>query len=321
MKILVPLDGSTFSETILESVIQLAVAVGAEVHLITVVEEPKPYSTWEQTVSLSGDPSEIAYVPQTALPQAPEVEELVERALHSAEKYLASTAEGFSAVSVRTTAIRGVEPAEKILSLSGEEGADIIAMSTHGRSGLGRWVYGSTADRILQSSSIPLLLLRPREGDGATGPRKPMDALVVPLDGSELAESALPYVGDLARKMSLPISLIRVVPITATTYADGGEYAFGSQLDQVMDSAANDYLQRKQVELQEMGLTVEYRVEKGSPASAVIDFAEERGSSLIVMSTHGRSGIGRWILGSVADRVLRASFSPVLLLRSKEASG
>ena len=320
MKILVPLDGSTFSETILEPVTQLAGSDGVEVHLITVVDEPRPYSTWEQTINLSGDPSEYPFVPQVNVPQAPEAAEVMERALRSAEEYLNRTAERFSNTTVRVTAIRGGEPAEEILSLSRNEGVDLIAMSTHGRSGLGRWVYGSTADRVLQSTFTPLLLFQLREKDGAPVVRGPVDALVVPLDGSNLAESALPHVEDLARKMSLPISLIRVVSLTAATYPDDGEYAFSSQLDQVMESTAVDYLQQRQAELEQKGFTVESRVEKGYPAAAVIDFAEDRGSSLIVMSTHGRSGLGRWILGSVADRVLRASFSPVLVLRSQQSA-
>lgn len=323
MKILVPLDGSTFSEAVLGPVTQLAGAMGAEVHLVTVVEEPKEHGTWAKALARVGE-AEIESgvsgedVFQASQPSDSRVAaEAREWALHSAEEYLAGVARLFSLGRVKVRAMPGEEPVEEILAVSRDEGIDLIAMSTRGRSGLGRWVYGSTADKLLQSSPVPLLLLRPREKkEGGLWEREPVDALVVPLDGSGLAESALSYVEELARKMAFNISMIQVVPQVGMTYPVGEHYTYDPRLDRDMENAAVSYLRQKQAELQQKGFKVEYQVRRGNPAAGIIDFAEERGSSLIVMSTHGRSGIGRWLLGSVADRVLRASFSPVLLLRS-----
>ncbi|MBF8267239.1 MAG: universal stress protein [Dehalococcoidia bacterium] len=325
MKILVPLDGSAFSEVVLGPATQMAEAMGAEIHLLTVVEEPKEHGIWARALTRIGEAeigaemSEIGMAQIPPLPDPRVAAEAREQALRSAEEYMAGIARRFSPGRVKVRVIHGEEPVNAIMAFSRDEGMDLIAMSTHGRSGLGRWVYGSVADKVLQSSPIPLLLLRPREkSEGVPLEMSPIDALVVPLDGSALAESALAYVEELARKMALKISLIQVVPQVGMTYPVGEHYTYDPRLDQDMENAAVGYLKQKMAEVQQKRLRVEYQVKRGIPAAAIIDFAEERGSSLIVMSTHGRSGIGRWLLGSVADRVLRASFSPVLLLRSQE---
>ena len=325
MKILVPLDGSTFSEAILGPVIQVAEAVDAEVHPLTVVEEPGIRNTWLETLAMVDESTgEFGVVPTPPLPHPSESgvetesrEQALERALHTAGEYLAQIAGRFSSGRAKPKAIAGEDPVGAILAFSMEQEVDLIAMSTHGRSGLGRWVYGSTANKLLHSTSIPLLLIRPRD-DEAPSEAKPIDTLVVPLDGSEMAESALVYGEDLARKMALNISLIRVVSTPALSYPGTEAYAYDPQMFTDLENAAANYLKQKQTELEQKGFKVECNVRGGYPADYIIDFAEESEGSLIVMSTHGRSGIGRWLMGSVADRVLRASYRPILLIRSKE---
>ena len=261
MKILVPLDGSIFSEAILGPVVQLADAMNAEVHLMRVGELEA--GSGGATVN-------------------------IDQILVNAEEYMAQVARRFVSAKVQVWAIPGDNPAQAILTFSQEQGVDLIAMSTRGRSGLGRWVFGSTADKVLQSTTTPLLLLRPR-GEKDSLERSPIDALVVPLDGSELAESALSYAEELAWGMALKISLIRVVPLMSMTYPAGEHYVYDPRLDQDMENAAVSYLQQKQADLAKRGFRVEQQMKRGNPAAAILDFAEERGSSLIVMSTHGRS--------------------------------
>ena len=202
-------------------------------------------------------------------------------------------------------AIAGDDPVGAIQEFCLEQGVELIAMSTHGRSGLGRWVYGSTADKLVQSMTMPLLLMRPR-GDEAPTQAMPIDTLVVPSDGSELAESALAYGENLARHMALNISLIRVVSTPAMTYPGADSYAYNPRMFSDLENAAVGYLKQKQAELGQKGFKVECTVKGGYPADYIIDHVEASEGSLIVMSTHGRSGICRWIMGSVADRILRA---------------
>ena len=330
MKILVTLDGSTFSEAILAPVVHVAGSTDAEVHLLTVVEEPGIPSTWIEALAMA-DPGteEFGVLSSPLAPMSRSSEsgvaaesnkQALEQALQAAEEYLAKVAERFSPGRAKTKAISGDDPVTAIMDFSRGQQIDLIAMSTHGRSGLGRWVYGSTADKLLHSTSIPLLLLRPRDDEQAPREAKPIDTLVIPLDGSELAESALAYGEELARTMGLKISLIRVVSTAALTYPSTEAYTYDPKMLSDLENAAVVYLKQKQTELEQKGFKVENTVRGGYPADHIIDFAEANEGSLIVMSTHGRTGIGRWVMGSVADRILRASHSPILLIRSKEES-
>ena len=183
---------------------------------------------------------------------------------------------------------------------------------------MGRWVYGSNADKLLHSTSIPLLLLRPGEDRDEPLERKPIDTLLVPLDGSALAESSMPHVEALAEAMGLKISLVQVITTPTMAYPATEPYAFDPQMAANLEGAAAGYLKEKQTELEQKGFQVQTTVKNGYPAAHIIDLAAESEGRLIVMSTHGRSGLGRWIMGSVADRVLRASYSPVLLIRPQE---
>jgi nucleotide-binding universal stress UspA family protein len=327
MKILVPLDGSTFSEAVLGPVVQMAEAVNAEVHLLTVLEEPGIRSTWIEALARADMSTWEFGVRTLPLPPVPQhsgsggdtesKEQTQERVLRTSGEYMAQIAGRFSSGRVKTKAIIGDDPVGAILAYSLEQGVDLIAMSTHGRSGLGRWVIGSVAYKLIHSTAIPLLLVRPRGDDKAPFEGKPLNTIVVPLDGSELAEMALAYGEGLARQMGLNISLIRVVSTPVMTYPGTEATAYDPKMLADIENAAAGYLQQKQTELGKKGLKIEYKVKVGNPAEHVIDFAEGHEGTLIVMSTHGRSGIARWILGSVADRILRESHGPILLIRSQ----
>ncbi|MFH1559908.1 MAG: universal stress protein [Chloroflexota bacterium] len=322
MKILVPLDGSVFSEAILGPVVQVAEAVDAEVHLLTVVEDPEKRNTWLEAFARAGEGTEdigiaTPFPAQVSQPSESGVDteskgQALERAIHTAEEYLAQIAGRFSPGRAKTKVITGEDTVGIILDFSLEQRVDLIAMSTHGRSGLGRWVFGSTADKLLHSDSLSLLLIRPKDAGEAP---KPIDTLIVPLDGSELAESALPYVENLAKQMALKISLMRIVSTPTLAYTGTEAYVYDPKIFSGLENDAVNYLRQKQTELEHKGFKVEHTVKGGYPADYIIDFAEAHEGSLIVMSTHGRSGIGRWLMGSVADRVLRASYSPILLIR------
>jgi nucleotide-binding universal stress UspA family protein len=148
---------------------------------------------------------------------------------------------------------------------------------------------------------------------------------VGPLDGSKLAEEALPYAETLASRLDLRVTLLRVVPFPFMAYSgyEGFSYSYVPPYEKGIteheETMAREYLERIRGQLGYPGKPVEALVITGHPASQIIDLAQTTAGSLVVMSTHGRSGVGRWVMGSVADRVLRASRRPVLVVRPQAA--
>ena len=149
--------------------------------------------------------------------------------------------------------------------------------------------------------------------------------ILVPLDGSELAERALPYAKELAQQLGASLTILRVVNSLELTSAQ----AFSGYLPaEVYDAAfedarraAREYLETVAKGLAADGLAVDWVMRTGDPAGEVIEHEREGRADLVVMSTHGRSGLGRWVFGSVADRVLRGGTIPVLLVRSFGSPG
>lgn len=149
--------------------------------------------------------------------------------------------------------------------------------------------------------------------------------ILVPLDGSELAEVALPHAISLAKQSGAEVILLRVLEPLAPGAAMGQESIyiepeFWRRLQQEYLDEARAYLDRVAARLSADGLSARTEIRRGSPAEMIIDTARELHADAIVMATHGRSGIGRWMLGSVADRVVRASHLPVLLIRPEKPS-
>jgi nucleotide-binding universal stress UspA family protein len=183
-------------------------------------------------------------------------------------------------------------------------------MATHGRGGLGRWAYGSVADKVLQGAPVPVLLVR---ADAAAAmlsagwPRR----LLVPLDGSDLAEQALPLATDLARRAGADLCLLASISWAFTTHA-----VQLISLEGPAQQVTAAYLQRVSRRLAASGMPVASTIRLEPAADAILAGAAAQRADLIVMSTHGRGGLGRWLVGSVADRVLRGATVPVLLVRA-----
>lgn len=285
-RILVPLDGSQTSESILPLASGIAKATGSELHLLYV--HATHGSAKAEPLTASG-------------------------LLLPAYRYLGLIANGLKAkgVDVDATVTSG-EPPVAIQEQAQQRSCGLIAMSTHGRTGLGRWVLGSTTDKVVQIATMPLLLRRPAKDDETTEELRPKH-IVVPLDGSSLGETALPHAIAIGAALSAPAHLIEVTPLVLGT--EGYDSYYDPRVLQELVDAAADYLGEKAAELRRSGLTVDSKVLSGYAASSIIRYAEQLPDSLLVMSTHGRTGVERWVLGSVADRVLRASTCPVLLAR------
>jgi nucleotide-binding universal stress UspA family protein len=194
-------------------------------------------------------------------------------------------------------------------------------MSTHGRSGITRWVMGSITDKVLHATTNPLLIVRAQEPEKSNSEVKLTD-IIVPLDGSALAEQALPLAASIARDLGLKMTLLQVTPSVENYYPLMGSSRAIYNYDDLVretDEEAAKYLIQKGSRLRQEGIsTVEEQLMHGSAEIAITDYAREVPHCLVAMTTHGRSGMGRWLLGSVADRVIRHSGVPILVVRSSE---
>lgn len=213
-------------------------------------------------------------------------------------------------VATRVKATVG-RPAEDIHRVADEEGCGLIAMSTHSRSALGRAILGNVTDRVIHASSVPApKKARAYQGREAT----PLKTIMLPPDGSQLAARAVPCAEALGRSLSLKMLLVRVVDLEFPVFA----YPSYEQLVRFADdrnSEAARYLNSVPRDLQSRGLTVRTTVLRGSPAQTLLDFAHRTPNDPIAITTHGRSGLSRWLMGSVPEALIRASGDPVLVVR------
>lgn len=291
--ILVALDGSELSEKALPYAAALAKAREAGVHLVTV---------WEE-----GDRALVADLPDVA-------ESVFKKGEEHWESYLAGHAkalqdQGVSAVS--EVVIGDAVP--ELLRIIGREQPDLLVLATHGRSGLSRWQYGSVADKLAREAPLPTLMLGPRVLESEPAPE--IKQIMVPLDGSELAEEALQPAVDLARDLGAELLLARALQWAAQAMVYGVPDAQIGQMDEQLTKVGETYLTKVRDDLG-TDRPVEAAVLHGPPADALITLAESRDIDLIVMTSHTRSGLERALMGSVADRLLQGP-APVLLVRPK----
>ena len=299
-RILVPLDGSKLAEQILPSVRQLGKCMELESHLLNVVEP------------VTRSAGEAFEPPMRYL-------DFAEARKTDALEYLIGVAASLQKYKfVTKTLVREGQAAAEIISEADPESGTLIAMSTHGRSGLARWAFGSVTDRVLRGTRSSMLLVRSKE-EHSLRPQAQLEEVIVPLDGSALADEILPHVVVLAKSMSLSVILLRAA-VPPTAYASSAWEFATSEYENVlknMQRDAADYLSSVAGQLKDQGVVrVGTRVLTGPPATALVDDCERRTSCfLTAMSTHGRSGVGRWVFGSVAERMLRHSGHPVLVIR------
>jgi len=285
-RILVPLDGSDLAESALPYAEQIATKTGAEVLLLTSVYQ---------------DDSWAGHAVQVDHKWAP----LIQTYLESKGGEL--RAKGITA----TNDIASGPAAEAILARVADENVDLIAMSTHGRSGVTRWVLGSVADKVLHATHCPTLLVRPTPLSPGTTKAPPIGKILVPLDGSEHSLAVLPFVEDLARALDASLVLLHVVSLPAT----GAQFIpTGDFLNQQLDWAGQ-FLARIVKEVQGRGLRASQVVVVGLGASEIVQAAHGEEADLIALSTHGHSGLARWVMGSVADGVVRRTTLPCLVVR------
>lgn len=297
-KILIPLDGSPFAERVLAYIRGLAKPRTVELLLVHVTQASQYYAV--------------------LVPDAMHAVDLTHWQ-KEAEKYLERKsdelrAEGYEVSYLMTEG----DTASVICELADTQNADLIAMTTHGRSGIEKWVLGSVADRVVRSARQPVFLVRPQKD---MTPPTPLRRILIPLDGSALAEKALAGGMELAQSSGAEIWLMQSVELPeywGEEYA--GMHAMPSLIStEEQEAAAREYLLHVAEGLVEAKVPTQIVVTTGHAASAISDVVADNGIDLIVMSTHGRSGLSRWVFGSVAEKVVRLAECPVLLIRAQDA--
>ena len=296
-EIVVPLDGSRFSERALEFASALADALHGRLNLIHVIEPPavaRARRGW-----LEGEHVE-------------------------AHKYLEGV-RGTLGELVATTTVRGGQAAAEIVRFADELPAELIVMATRGRGGFGRLMLGSVADKVVRGARVPVGLIRPDDGE----PSRPirLARLLLPLDGSECAERALPLALSLARQSGASIHLVRVIePVwTKMIAADPTEMTYLSsemiaEIEEALRVDARDYLSRVAERVRIAGVAVTWEAPAGRPATQIVRVADAEHADAIVLSTHGRGGIARVALGSVTQEVVYTSHTPLLVVPPEPAA-
>lgn len=286
-KILVPLDGSQLAERALGPAHTLAQHAEGSLILLRAALPERMFTP--DIYSLGG------YSPLWP-------DQSLEEARRAADDYLQAirSRKTLSGPAIRATVVEG-DPAISIVEMAAAEHVDLIAMSSHGYSGATLWMLGSVAERVLHDAPCPVLVIRSAE---------PIRHILVTLDGSELAEHSLGPAFDTAESLNCKVTLLRAIgPIGRREYdyLESVEAGMGRRLQDELHEGAESYL--GQIASAHKGRVPEIKsiVAHDSPVHAILDYAQRHAVDMTAMSTHGRTGLRRWVYGSVTEKVLRAA--------------
>lgn len=297
IRVVVSLDGTPLSESILPVVRGLAERVTMRVTLVSVIDTPLDYGWADE----------------------PRVRDLdaANSAVAARERYLYSRVKQLGDIPI-DVAVRLGRPADQILEVADDQEADLIAIASRAHSGIRRFFVGSVASRVLQGSTRPVLIVRYRGEETEPEPVR-INRVLVPLDGSEFAEAALGTVRALFGDSDVALHLVQIIgPLRFVDFHEVEGYspddltAFADRFAQ----NARKYLLQLADELEREVPKVTWEVDEGSDVEEGIErAASASGADLIAMSTHGRTGIRRFVFGSIAERVLQEADYPILMVR------
>jgi len=293
-KILVPLDGSNSAEVALPYAEELAGRLGSEITLVNVVEEAEaPFRQMHHF-----------YIKKVAL-----------LTKDSAVKSLGESVA--KEIEVKSVTLKG-NPAGAIIDYANKENIGLIIMATHGQTGVKRWALGGVADKLVRASICPIALIRAKGGRPLVRKKGILKKVLVPLDGSKESEAVIPYVEELASRLKAEVTLFQMLELDHIIYSETQV-----KLLESARASAKDYIENAATQLQQKGVSVKTETKDmlGSTmfAEEIIKLADQLNVDLVMMSTHGRSGVSRWAFGSVTEKVLRAGNTPLLLVRAPGA--
>jgi nucleotide-binding universal stress UspA family protein len=294
-KILLPLDGSEVAEWALGPALKVAEATGGEVLLL---QSMTPVYTMMPIAAGEYEWVWPEYAREDSRRAVREYLEAVQRAHQQPTFTLRTLVEEGDAASV-------------IVDTAHDEDVDLIVMSTHGWTGLIRGVLGSVTERVLHSAPCPVLVTRSGE---------PISRILITLDGSQLAERALRPGLELATTLGAKVTLLRINEpvVTAareTTHLTWRDIDVGEQLPMYLRQNCESYLDQVLLRFDLNGPEVQTAVVDGPAVERILEFARLHGIHLIAMSTHGRTGLRRWLYGSVTAKVMRRSDCSMLIIR------
>lgn len=300
-RILVPLDGSTLAEQALPHAVALGQGLSAGLELLRAVVIPPD----------AGDLLSEAGLEEAAL---------IDRLDAEARAYLKKIAARLEAPGLKVQyAVEHGPAAETIVAHAERHDARLIVMATHGYTGIKRWSHGSVAERVLQSAGVPVLMVRGQDGEvEAPAPAATIRRVLITLDGSATAERVLPAITPIAQALESELVLFRVPIVYASGTLMGEWYLPAQGTFEMAEQSVQAYLDTTAQRLRERGLQVSTATRIGPVADSIVEYAAANRIDLIAICTHGRTGLARWALGSVADRVLRAGSVPILLVRANE---
>ena len=236
------------------------------------------------------------------------------KAIDEAERYLALIVDRLAQHGIEAEAtVPYGEAAPSIVEVARLRAVDLIAICTHGRGGLGHWVYGSVAEQVLAMAPTAVLLVRAWQALESVTSATERSRVLIPLDGSPFAENALPVAEQLAATLDAELVLLRVVYPPSPTLTQGWIVAsYLSEELETSESAARHYLEGVADRLSGSGRSVSIDVQVGTPASVIADIGGD--VAFLVMATHGRTGTDRLMMGSVANVVVRRGEVPLVVV-------
>jgi nucleotide-binding universal stress UspA family protein len=293
-KILVPLDGSELAQLAIPFAEKIAGRLGSRIMFIYVSESAED----------SHNPEHQLYL-----------QRMTKVAKAGIKKYIDKLKR--KRIKVESAILVG-DPASEIVDYAQKEDFSLIIMSTHGHSGIKRWALGSVADRVLRGTEKPLVLVRAKQVSPDTIEKSIFGKIIVTLDGSRESEAVIPYIEELACGVEAKVVLLHVIEPSYRFRAAGGfEYrGYSDKKKKAMKVFYNDYLGGIATKFEQRGIGAKYQVIFGDVAEVIMDFADKTGADFIAMTTHGRSGIKRWALGSTADKVLQTGNTSLFLVKT-----
>jgi nucleotide-binding universal stress UspA family protein len=305
--VLVPLDGSSFGEQALPLAASIARRAKAALQLVHVAT-----------------PLDVAYA-EAMLVSDPDLEYTLEMQQRDYLEQMAKRVESSAELPVSTVLLRG-EVASSIRLHAVKEKVDLVVMTTHGRGALARFWLGSVTDEMVRHLPIPILLVRPQEGEPMWRHEPMLKHILLPLDGTPLAEQILEPAIALGSLMGADYTLLRAIkPVLPPGSPPGGE-SFSDRAAKLLTQSkitherlareAHGCLEQVAQRLRAREWRVQTRVlVEEQPGRAILDALAPAEIDLLALATHGRRGLSRLVLGSVADKVIRGSAVPVLVQR------